>query len=279
MSGKRTINIDKENETFPRRLRELMEANKITQEALASCLGIRRQTVSLYKSGQSKPDVDQLYKIARFFRVSSDYLIGISDIQSTDADVQQVCEFSGLSENVVNQLRDWKNSPRNKDGLYFTFLNHLFESKYFPLFLLRIYSFHDAVIAENMYQKIWDSYGMYDADTLPDQGEQLEIKFRQAIQALISDTSLPSEIREKLHFYHQLRGYDENQTLSDFQSEVLDVSIEMKALEELCVNRYLDYLLGEVQEEAEKYDDITDDFLRSSADRETSKEAGADGVD
>lgn len=279
MPGKRAINIDKENETFPRRLRELMEVNKITQEALASCLGVKRQTVSLYKSGQSKPDVDQLYKIARFFKVSSDYLIGISDVQSTDADVQQMCEFSGLSENVVNQLHSWKSSPRNRDGRYFSLLNRLFESKYFVLLLFRIYSFHDAVIAENLYQKIWDAFGMYDADTLSDQGEQLEIKFRQAVQALASDTSIPSEIRDKLHFYHQLRGHDENQTLVDFQSEVLDVSLEMNDLEELCINRYLYYLLREVQDRAKKYSDTSDVFLNFSADEETSKEADAHGVD
>jgi hypothetical protein len=36
--------------------------------------------------------------------VSADWLLGLSDTQSPDADVQQVCKYTGLSEEAVHQL-------------------------------------------------------------------------------------------------------------------------------------------------------------------------------
>ena len=37
---------------------------KVSQEKLANALGVKRQTVSLYKTGQSSPNVEQLRIIA-----------------------------------------------------------------------------------------------------------------------------------------------------------------------------------------------------------------------
>lgn len=71
-----------EKYTFPTRLRKLMEIYGTTQKKLADAIDMRPQTVSLYTTGQSFPDVNTLKKIADFFNASADYLLGISDTAS-----------------------------------------------------------------------------------------------------------------------------------------------------------------------------------------------------
>lgn len=60
---------------FPQVLRELLEKERMTQKKLADYLGVNRQSVSLYCSGKSFPDIEQLIKIAEYFNVSIDFLL------------------------------------------------------------------------------------------------------------------------------------------------------------------------------------------------------------
>ena len=95
-----------EKEIFPVRLRALMDrAPKTTQQTLADYIGITRQAVGHYQTGQSSPDWKILSKIAKFFNVSSDYLIGISDIQSQDKGVQAACSYLELPEESIGAIR------------------------------------------------------------------------------------------------------------------------------------------------------------------------------
>jgi repressor LexA len=64
---------------FARRLRELREEKKLTQVELGEKLNISGSTISMYEQGRRMPDPDTLYKIAKFFDVSLEYLLGYSD--------------------------------------------------------------------------------------------------------------------------------------------------------------------------------------------------------
>lgn len=95
-----------EKEVFPLRLQELMDTPpKTSQETLAQFLGITRQAVSNYKSGQSGPDWKTLAKIAEFFNVSVDYLVNPNAVRTRDAELRAVCEYTGLTEESVEHLR------------------------------------------------------------------------------------------------------------------------------------------------------------------------------
>lgn len=113
MARKSKSSIETENGIFPVKLRELMEREpKTTQPQLAAALGIQRQTVSNYANGQSSPDWETLARIADFFGVSVDWLLGRTGTESPNADVQAVCHFTGLSENAVELLRLTKTVSR-----------------------------------------------------------------------------------------------------------------------------------------------------------------------
>jgi len=59
-----------------KRIKELRTENDTTQKALAEALGISFQAVSLWESDQADPSVENIIKLADFFDVSTDYLLG-----------------------------------------------------------------------------------------------------------------------------------------------------------------------------------------------------------
>lgn len=61
------------------RLRKIREDHNYTQEQLAELLDIGQTQIWRYENGKSAPNSDILLKIASFFNVSTDYLLGLSD--------------------------------------------------------------------------------------------------------------------------------------------------------------------------------------------------------
>ena len=65
---------------FSQRLKLLRNINRTTQEQLANHLGVGRPTIAGYETKGTQPSFDILQKIANFFDVSIDYLLGHSNI-------------------------------------------------------------------------------------------------------------------------------------------------------------------------------------------------------
>ena len=59
-----------------RRIRELREDRDLTLTALADYLGVRQTTYSKYELGRIEVPVEVLIKLADYYRVSLDYLVG-----------------------------------------------------------------------------------------------------------------------------------------------------------------------------------------------------------
>ncbi len=62
------------------RLLGLIQAQGITQKNLSDKLHISTGNISDWKTGRSAPKADALVKIADYFRVSTDYLLGRTDV-------------------------------------------------------------------------------------------------------------------------------------------------------------------------------------------------------
>lgn len=58
------------------RLAELRKQKKITQESLGKSFNVSRHAVTMWEAGESQPDYQTLIKLADFFDVSTDYLLG-----------------------------------------------------------------------------------------------------------------------------------------------------------------------------------------------------------
>lgn len=61
------------------RLRSLRKIKGLSQTEAAKKLGFARTTYSNYEAGNREPDNETLQKIADFFEVSTDYLLGRTD--------------------------------------------------------------------------------------------------------------------------------------------------------------------------------------------------------
>ncbi len=64
---------------FAERLKELRESKNLTQSELASVINVTQGAIGFWERGKREPDYKTLCKLARFFNVSVEYLIGEAD--------------------------------------------------------------------------------------------------------------------------------------------------------------------------------------------------------
>lgn len=90
------------NYHFGPRLKKLRESRRMNQITLASVICVSPTTISLYETGASQPQLDILIKLADFFCVTTDYLLGLEqerDIALTGSikyDKQILLDFSSF---------------------------------------------------------------------------------------------------------------------------------------------------------------------------------------
>ena len=64
---------------FSLRLKELRQEKGIGQIELAKKLEVSKGIISLWENGQREPNMYSLIKLAKFFCVTIDYLVGLED--------------------------------------------------------------------------------------------------------------------------------------------------------------------------------------------------------
>ncbi len=67
--------------SFGERLRLLREEKKMGQKEIASLLGITYSEISKYETDIRKPSSDVIIILANFFQVSTDYLLGQTNLR------------------------------------------------------------------------------------------------------------------------------------------------------------------------------------------------------
>lgn len=67
---------------FADRLKELRCENDMNQSDLAKIIGVSPSTIGMYEQGRRTPDLEVLSKIANYFQVSMDYLLGRTNIKN-----------------------------------------------------------------------------------------------------------------------------------------------------------------------------------------------------
>jgi len=114
--GRKKKEIDR---VFSERLTHLLQEAKTDYgtilEDVASEIGVSRQALGKWANGDTVPDILDLKKLAEYFQVSADYLLGISDVRTADKDLQSVCEYTGLSEGAVATLERLKGETSHEE--------------------------------------------------------------------------------------------------------------------------------------------------------------------
>lgn len=106
------LNANNIQHKFAERLKELRIEAGLSQGVLAEKLGVSRGSISFYENCDRIPDITFLVSASSFFRVSPDYLLGISDVPTIDKDqkLSAACEVTGLSYEAISQIINLKDN-------------------------------------------------------------------------------------------------------------------------------------------------------------------------
>ena len=106
------------------RVRELIESNHEKRADVVSNTGISMTKLSNILTGDAgNLGAESIIALAKHFNVSSDWLLGLSDVRSADTGMREVCEYTGLPEKAVEYIRKAKldaeyseDRPKNGNG-------------------------------------------------------------------------------------------------------------------------------------------------------------------
>lgn len=93
---------------FGERIKLLRKQRNISQISLSTKIGICQEAISSYERGATTPSIDVLYKMHRFFRVSTDYLLGISDKENTVS----YNELNDSEASLIQRYRELSHSDK-----------------------------------------------------------------------------------------------------------------------------------------------------------------------
>ena len=86
------------------RIKELREEKKLSQTALAESVGTSQRNIGRWENGENEPTYSQLVKLADYFGVTIDYLVGRED----DFGVVKIENLSQISNDEKDLIRVYK---------------------------------------------------------------------------------------------------------------------------------------------------------------------------
>jgi len=95
--------------TFGQRLRLLREEKKMVQKEIADLLGVSQSTIGKYETDQRTPSPKAIIKLAVFFDVSTDFLLGHSDIRNP-----LKSHYSGLPKEAIKEIEEYRKYIEHK---------------------------------------------------------------------------------------------------------------------------------------------------------------------
>ena len=107
---------------FLNRLKELRIEKGLLQSDIAKIINKSERTVGFYETGERDMNTETLAKLADFFDVTIDYLLGKSDIKKPDKDTEEFqfayhSEMNGLTpEEIADALRFYKEMKKRVKG-------------------------------------------------------------------------------------------------------------------------------------------------------------------
>lgn len=111
--------------------------------ALAKYLGCSVQAINQYKQGMAFPKTENLIKIAEYYGISIDYLLGLTGVPNRDTSIQSVHDVTGLSVGAVCKLHDM--SEKNAETSFVDIISALIEDDNAEFFLRIIKSLVDCI--------------------------------------------------------------------------------------------------------------------------------------
>lgn len=81
---------------FGENLKKLRKSRELTQKELGAKVSLSKAVISKYENGMGYPSFDVLIRIAQFFGVTTDYLLGVTRGKTVDV--------SGLTDSQITAI-------------------------------------------------------------------------------------------------------------------------------------------------------------------------------
>lgn len=86
------------------RIRDLRNNTKISGEKFGEIFGVEKSTISNWENGRSLPSISQLIKMAEMFNVTTDYLLGRTDLPNYEYKIATSGLKSKLTEEEIREI-------------------------------------------------------------------------------------------------------------------------------------------------------------------------------
>jgi len=118
------------NITFSKNLRKLREDKKISQKSAAASLGISQALLSHYEKGIRECGLNFLARAAKFYEVSSDYMLGIADntnINEDETEIENKIKTKINDDLVRKDGKEYNISAALYKNLLINAVSHIFD--------------------------------------------------------------------------------------------------------------------------------------------------------
>ena len=110
------------SKTFADRLSDLIEEKKaagLSHNEICEQAGVGSGAMSDWLSDNKTANIDSLGKLANYFNVSADWMLGLSNDRDFNCEQSRVCDYIGLNANSISTLKELCNDGTGKIVLDF----------------------------------------------------------------------------------------------------------------------------------------------------------------
>lgn len=160
------------------RIKELrLELHKSLRDVAAD-LNISYSSISKYERGDQQPSYETLMKMADYFDVTTDYLIGYTNIRTKNIETKTIAEKTGLTLRSIDILSGYQNNAQRSPEdafdttpatatIYLSALNQILSSDVLEniahyLYLQLNYFYDDDTYQDEDYYKHISELGLFD---------------------------------------------------------------------------------------------------------------------
>lgn len=156
-----------------RRLKAKRKAKKISHETLSREIlekygvKISKDSLMIYEVedryhnrafANNGMKVEYLRILADYYNVSTDWLLGLTNIEVPDGNARQACNYTGLSPQNIEYFHSWTAPDLREGKAFLLFFNSLLENQDFQVLVDHIYDFYCSIMAGRVFQMLLKKY-------------------------------------------------------------------------------------------------------------------------